>query len=116
MNRNFANISAEECIEFNRGVFPAGYSKYEKPGTSEFVAHWNSTNCIQCNICVMSCPHASIRAFNVNNSEAFEGFDTISVVKSDNTGFRVQVSPLDCRGCKVCVLACPKKCIELKPL
>jgi len=44
--RKFADISTMDVKDFVSGNHPAGYSKYEKPGTADLVAHWNSNDCI----------------------------------------------------------------------
>ncbi|CAL6045241.1 Pyruvate-flavodoxin_oxidoreductase 2 [Hexamita inflata] len=105
--REFNKISTTDVEQFASGRFPAGYTKYEKPGIADHVAHWNQTDCIQCNICSSACPHGCIRPFV---SDEIEGLD------SKQGKFRIQVSPLDCRGCQVCAGACPKKCISMEPL
>ncbi|CAL6097446.1 Pyruvate-flavodoxin_oxidoreductase 2 [Hexamita inflata] len=107
MKRQFNEISTQDAMPFSSGIFPAGYSKFEKPGTADHVAHWDQTNCIQCNLCASACPHGSIRPF-VSQDSQLEGLPC-----KDGT-FRIQVSPLDCRGCQVCAGACPKKCIDMR--
>jgi ferredoxin len=45
--------------------------------------------------------------------------DTLKAKGSAEMGayrYRVQVSPLDCTGCEVCVLSCPDDALSLKPL
>jgi len=43
------------------GTLPLGTAVLEKRGVAPVVASWVSENCIQCNQCVMACPHAAIR-------------------------------------------------------
>ena len=73
-----------------------------------------SENCIQCNQCVQSCPHAAIRAKQIAPSDltgAPEGFVTLkSNTKNDrDLRFKIQVYPEDCQGCGVCIETCPTK-------
>lgn len=99
LKRKFDQITTEEAMPFSSGRYPAGYSKYEKAGAADKVAHWNKTDCVKCNTCAVMCPHGAIRPFIEENDE-----------------FKIQVDPLDCRGCNVCAGACPKKCITMEPL
>ncbi|TEB12516.1 pyruvate:ferredoxin (flavodoxin) oxidoreductase [Pelotomaculum propionicicum] len=105
-------VSAFKGIE--DGTFPSGTAKYEKRGVADFVPEWIKENCIQCNQCSLVCPHATIRPILVNADEAKaapEGFETLKAVGKQLEGYtyRMQVSPLDCMGCGVCVDVCPAK-------
>lgn len=96
------------------GTFPSGTSKYEKRGVAAFVPRWIKENCIQCNQCSLVCPHAAIRPFLLAENElkkAPSEFETISAIGKQLAGlaYRIQVSPLDCMGCEVCVNVCPSK-------
>ncbi|MHB1041274.1 MAG: pyruvate:ferredoxin (flavodoxin) oxidoreductase [Eubacteriales bacterium] len=105
------------------GTFPMGTSRYEKRGVASFVPEWDMENCIQCNQCSYVCPHAAIRPFLLNAEEAQNApaaFATKAAAGKQLAGltFRIQVSPLDCMGCGVCVNVCPakQKALEMKPL
>lgn len=105
------------------GRFPMGTSRYEKRGVAAFVPQWVKENCIQCNQCSYVCPHAAIRPVLLNEGElgiAPVTFKTIPAAGKQLSGlaFRMQVSPLDCMGCGVCVNTCPArtKALEMKPL
>lgn len=105
------------------GHFPLGTSRYEKRGVASFVPQWSKENCIQCNQCSYVCPHAAIRPLLLNEEEAAKapaGFEAVPATGKQLAGlaFRIQVSPLDCMGCGVCVNTCPAKtkALELKPL
>lgn len=96
------------------GTFPSGTSKYEKRGVADFVPEWIKENCIQCNRCSLVCPHAAIRPILLNEEEtqnAPGGFEVVKAVGKQLAGYnyRMQVSPLDCMGCAVCVDVCPAK-------
>ncbi len=105
------------------GTFPAGTTAYEKRGIAINVPEWISENCIQCNQCAFVCPHACIRPFLMTEAEiknAPEGTVTLETKGKGYEGlwYRLQLSPLDCTGCGVCVDVCPSKIksLEMKPL
>ncbi len=94
------------------GVVPTATTRYEKRGVSAFVPKWIPENCIQCNQCAFVCPHAAIRPV-LQKSETLADKPANFVTKAA-TGvagyeYRMQVSPMDCLGCKVCVNACIAK-------
>jgi pyruvate-ferredoxin/flavodoxin oxidoreductase len=95
------------------GTWQNGSSAFEKRGVEAFVPVWNSENCIQCNKCAYSCPHAAIRPFVLDENEA-KGFDgTTLEIKAPKSlvgmQFRIEVSVLDCLGCSNCADVCPGK-------
>jgi pyruvate-ferredoxin/flavodoxin oxidoreductase len=78
------------------------------------VPHWILENCIQCNQCSLVCPHATIRAKQIDPRElahAPEGFVTLkSNTKNErDLRFRIQVYIEDCVGCGSCANTCPSK-------
>ena len=104
------------------GQIPSGTTKLEKRGVAPEVPHWISENCIQCNQCSLVCPHAAIRAKQIDPKRlegAPEGFVTVdSKTKNDrNLKFRLQVYVDDCVGCWNCYEACPskEKALEMLP-
>jgi pyruvate-ferredoxin/flavodoxin oxidoreductase len=105
------------------GIFPIATTRYEKRGVAINVPEWIMDNCIQCNQCVMVCPHASIRPFLATEDElkkAPAGFEAKKAVGKElkDYSFRIQVDTLDCMGCGNCADICPakKKALVMKPL
>ena len=97
------------------GTFPTGTTKWEKRNLAMEIPTWDPEICIQCNKCVMVCPHASIRS-NVYSgdllSDAPETFKSVKARGRDfpeGSVFTIQVAPEDCTGCGMCVEACPAK-------
>ncbi|MCL2817274.1 MAG: pyruvate:ferredoxin (flavodoxin) oxidoreductase [Clostridiales bacterium] len=105
------------------GSFPNGGTAWEKRGVAPFVPEWIKENCIQCNQCALFCPHATIRPFLLTEEQlgqAPENFTALKAIGKEfsNLQYRIQVSPLDCQGCGVCVEACPakEKALIMKPI
>ena len=98
------------------GSMKSGVAIKEKRAIATEVPRWNKDNCIQCNNCVMVCPHATIRAFLLDEEEMANlpeniGDDVLVPMGKDMGGlvYRIQVSPDNCVGCGLCVTECPGK-------
>ncbi len=98
------------------GSMKSGVALKEKRAIAVQVPRWNKENCIQCNNCVMVCPHATIRAFLLDENEVANAPEDISndTLKPMGKGvdglvYRIQVSPDNCVGCGLCVTECPGK-------
>ncbi len=96
------------------GAWPTGTSRYEKRGIADFIPEWNPDACTQCNQCAQVCPHAAIRATFVPEAALAGAPESFRSVQYKGPGaqsgerFIIQVSPLDCTGCRLCVAACPR--------
>ncbi|MCL2255581.1 MAG: pyruvate:ferredoxin (flavodoxin) oxidoreductase [Firmicutes bacterium] len=99
------------------GSVPTDTTKFEKRGIAEVVPEWIKENCLQCNQCVLVCPHATIRAFLTDEKTAKvspKDFETVKANGLDGLNYRIQVSPIDCAGCGSCANVCPSKIKSLK--
>ncbi len=97
------------------GTWPSGTTQYQKRNIAIEVPQWDPDVCIQCNKCVLVCPHAAIRS-KVVNEEYFQNLpDTFHFVQAKGKTFEadekftIQVAVEDCTGCALCVEVCPAK-------
>ncbi len=96
------------------GTWPTGTTKYEKRNIAVDVPAWEPELCLQCGMCSLVCPHASIRVKVYEDSylsNAPSAFKSIDAKGKEFQGkkYTVQVAPEDCTGCGVCVEVCPAK-------
>ncbi len=97
------------------GTYPTGTAQWEKRNIGLEVPVWDSATCIQCNKCVIVCPHASIRAKVYDETLVKDAPETFKSVKfkgkdfGDNIAYSLQVAVEDCTGCGLCVEVCPAK-------
>ncbi|MFT4569359.1 MAG: pyruvate-ferredoxin/flavodoxin oxidoreductase [Hyphomicrobiaceae bacterium] len=95
------------------GTWPLGTSKWEKRNLAAEIPVWDTAICIQCNKCVLVCPHAAIRAKVYPDAEqsapaTFKSTPYRGRELPDHT-YSLQVAPEDCTGCSLCVEVCPAK-------
>ena len=96
------------------GTWPVGTTKWEKRNIALEIPEWDAGICIQCNKCVMVCPHAAIRAKVFDPAELAGAPATFKAVDYKGAEFKgqkysLQVAPEDCTGCNLCVAVCPAK-------
>ncbi len=103
-------VSALPCD----GTFPTGTTQYEKRSIAQDIPIWDPKICIQCGLCSLGCPHATIRMKVYDPAllaGAPEGFKTADWKGKEYPGWTMtlQVAPDDCTGCGLCVDVCPAK-------
>ena len=96
------------------GTFPTATSQWEKRNIALEIPTWEQDICIQCNKCVIICPHASIRVkvFDpAGLTDAPPTFKAVDFKSAEHKGkkYSLQVAPEDCTGCGLCVEFCPVK-------
>ena len=117
-------LAVSKFVETGAGdTFESGTTRFEKRGIAVNVPEWIPENCIQCNQCSFVCPHATIRAFLLNEDERehapkdFKVLNAKGVKDPELKYFTIGVSPLDCVGCGNCAEICPApgKALIMKP-
>ena len=96
------------------GTFPSGSAQWEKRNIAMEIPVWEENICIQCNKCVLVCPHAAIRAKVFEPAKLQGAPSTFKSVafrgkEFDAMKYTIQVAPEDCTGCTLCVEVCPAK-------
>ena len=92
------------------GSMEPGLTAFEKRGIAVNIPQWNASACLQCNLCSFVCPHASVRPYLLDESEAAaapDGFDTIEAKGAKGYRYSLQISAYDCTGCGSCASVCP---------
>lgn len=106
------NLTVKDFVSHMDGSFNPGTSKLEKRNIAQMLPFWNKDNCIECNFCSLSCPHAVIRPFVLTKEEVYK-FDLKDKVKKlngkEDLFFYIAISKGDCTGCGVCSEVCPSK-------
>jgi len=103
------------------GAVPTATSKLEKRGIANSVPRWISEKCIQCNQCSFVCPHAAIRAKQIEPSSLKNAPQTFLTVSSKTKNdrdlkYRIQIYTEDCTGCANCVNNCPSQALEMSDI
>ena len=96
------------------GTYPVGTSQWEKRNIAQDVPVWEPELCIECGKCMLVCPHATIRAKVLDESDlasAPEGFKHMPAKWRElpDKLYTIQVAVEDCTGCRLCVEVCPAK-------
>jgi pyruvate-ferredoxin/flavodoxin oxidoreductase len=94
------------------GTWPTATTQYEKRNIAEECPVWDPDTCIQCGECSLVCPHAVIRMKIYDAAKLAGAPSTFKSTDAKGAEFKgmkatIQISPLDCTGCGVCVSVCP---------
>lgn len=99
-----------------KGTIQNNSAGLQKRKIADLVPTWLKENCIQCGQCTLVCPHATIRSFllteeEINKLPEQERDNQIQAIgpKAKNYKYRIQVNPMNCVGCSICVSVCPGK-------
>ncbi len=96
------------------GTWPMATAQWEKRNIALDIPVWDASICIQCNKCILVCPHAAIRA-KVYESDCLKHapatYKSIDFKGNEFKGMKytIQIAPEDCTGCTLCVAVCPAK-------
>ncbi|HEY3407536.1 MAG TPA: pyruvate:ferredoxin (flavodoxin) oxidoreductase [Propionicimonas sp.] len=96
------------------GTWPTGTAKWEKRGLAAELPIWDSSICIDCGKCAITCPHTAIRIKLASPEDLVDAPGTLQHKEYKDRqlpGRRliVQVAPDDCTGCGICVDVCPAR-------
>ncbi|MCI6788746.1 MAG: pyruvate:ferredoxin (flavodoxin) oxidoreductase [Mollicutes bacterium] len=110
------DIPVSKFTEFELldGTMEENVTYKEKRSIADRVPEWNKDYCIQCNQCAFVCPHATIRPFLLTEDEINNGPEGLKDIVKPAVGgpqvkdykFVIQVSPMNCVGCGLCVNEC----------
>ena len=86
------------------GTFPTGTTQYEKRSIAQDIPIWDAKICIQCGLCSLVCPHATIRmkAFDpalLAGARPGSSRPTGGARSIPGWKMTLQVAPDDCTGC-----------------
>ena len=113
LDGNDIPVSKFTEFELLDGTMEENITYKEKRSIADRVPEWNKDYCIQCNQCAFVCPHATIRPFLLTDEEVNKGPKGLADHVKDALGptvkgmkFVIQVSPMNCVGCGLCVNEC----------
>ncbi len=97
------------------GTFVTDTAQWERRNIAFEIPVWDPDVCIQCNKCMLVCPHATIRVKVYDEKYTAQAPPTFKWTKvkgkefEPNMVYTIQVAPEDCTGCGICVEVCPAK-------
>lgn len=103
------------------GTLPMGTAAYEKRRIAVNIPVWDVDKCIECTLCSISCPHAAIRPYLLDASEAAGAPADLTLKDAvmpqlKGLKYRIQVYPADCLGCASCATVCPGHALTMTPI
>ncbi len=97
------------------GTFMTDTARWEKRNIALEIPVWDPEVCIQCNKCILVCPHAAIRVKVYDEKYTAQAPPTFKWTRvkgkefEPNMVYTIQIAPEDCTGCGLCVEVCPAK-------
>ncbi len=96
------------------GTWPVATTRWEKRNIAQEIPVWDADLCIQCNKCVLVCPHAAIRVAAYPLDALCDVPATFKHAKLrsqevPNHAYTIQVAADDCTGCTLCQKVCPAR-------
>ena len=114
------DVPVSKFVSTANGMLPSGTAAYERRGIAADLPVWDSTKCMQCNLCSYVCPHGVIRPFALSEEEADKsGIDQLIPMKGvKDKKFTLGISALNCTGCGSCAQVCParNKALQMVPV
>lgn len=100
-------LPVSNFIKIAGGAIKGGTTKEEKRNIAENIPNWIPENCIECNQCAFSCPHAVIRPFLLDKKN--DKVISIPSLMPKDKEFTIGINYEACTGCGICVNTCPGK-------
>ncbi len=106
------SLKTSDFLSMPSGIFEPGTVKLENKYISEVVPHYISENCINCNQCVIACPHSVIRPYLLSkeeyeNSPSYVQNRCKKAIGLEDYYFTIGISIKNCTGCGLCIKTCP---------
>lgn len=101
------SLPVSSFLDKKSGIFASGTTQKEKRNIAENIPEWIPENCIECNQCAFSCPHAVIRPFLLDKKD--NKIESIPSIMPKDKEFTIAINYEQCTGCGVCAVACPGK-------
>lgn len=101
------SLPVSSFLDKEGGIFEGATTRKEKRNIAENIPNWIPENCIQCNQCVVSCPHGVIRSFLLDKKD--DKITSISSIMPKDKEFAIGINYEQCTGCGVCKEVCPGK-------
>lgn len=108
---NGNKLSVKKFESHADGSFEVNTSRLEKRNIAENLPVWDSSNCIQCNMCSIVCPHGVIVPKLLTEDEIKNNEDIVTIPCLGNSEYKyaLEFSYENCTGCGVCASTCPGK-------
>ena len=101
------SLPVSNFLDKDNGIFEGATTRKEKRNIAENIPNWIPENCIECNQCVVSCPHGVIRSFLLDKKD--DRVTSIPSIMPKDKEFVISINYEQCTGCGVCKEVCPGK-------